>query len=164
LALDHEVGMKPWTGSVLPEWLDYNGHMTEHRYLQVFGEASDQLYEYIGVEFLSTEGGSYFTSESHIRHLAEAKVGMLLTVTTEVLGFDAKRLHILHTLCSPPGATIATGEHLAVHVRNSIASTANSEMLRRISELYSMAENASAPSWTGSVLRKPLVTMRVRET
>ncbi len=29
---------------VRPEWIDYNGHMTESRYLQVFGDAMDALY------------------------------------------------------------------------------------------------------------------------
>ena len=29
--------------TVLPEWADYNGHMTEYRYLQVLGDATDAL-------------------------------------------------------------------------------------------------------------------------
>ncbi len=31
-------------------WVDYNGHMTEHRYLQVFGDTSDGLLRLIGVD------------------------------------------------------------------------------------------------------------------
>ena len=31
------------TARVLPSWIDYNGHMTEFRYLQVMSEASDVL-------------------------------------------------------------------------------------------------------------------------
>jgi len=30
------------TARVLPEWVDYNGHMTEFRYLHVFGDATDE--------------------------------------------------------------------------------------------------------------------------
>src|SRR5262249_41717204 len=29
---------------VRPEWLDFNGHMTDSRYLQVFGDATDALF------------------------------------------------------------------------------------------------------------------------
>ena len=29
---------------VRPEWIDYNGHMTDSRYLQVFGDATDALF------------------------------------------------------------------------------------------------------------------------
>src|SRR5581483_7257383 len=51
-------------------WLDYNGHVTESRYLQLFGQATDALLRYIGVDaaYLGA-GGSYYTVESHISHL-----------------------------------------------------------------------------------------------
>ena len=35
---------------VRPEWIDYNGHMTESRYLQVFSDAMDALYRRVGVD------------------------------------------------------------------------------------------------------------------
>ncbi|MCL4135802.1 UNVERIFIED_CONTAM: hypothetical protein GTU68_015724, partial [Idotea baltica] len=40
---EHDVS-KPLalhSATVLPEWVDYNGHMTEFRYLHVFGDATD---------------------------------------------------------------------------------------------------------------------------
>ena len=40
---DDRSPLATWHGRVLPEWIDYNGHMTEHRYLQCFGEATDAL-------------------------------------------------------------------------------------------------------------------------
>lgn len=55
-----------WRGEVLPKWLDYNGHMTEHRYLQVFGETSDALYRRLGVAFDSAFEGSYFLRSRRI--------------------------------------------------------------------------------------------------
>ena len=38
-------------GMVPPEWLDYNGHMNESRYLQVFGDATDAVLGFIGLNF-----------------------------------------------------------------------------------------------------------------
>src|SRR5579863_4229958 len=35
---------------VRPEWIDYNGHMTDSRYLQVFGDATDALFRWAGVD------------------------------------------------------------------------------------------------------------------
>ena len=38
------------TAQVAPDWVDYNGHAHESRYLQVFGDASDALYDYLGID------------------------------------------------------------------------------------------------------------------
>jgi len=35
---------------VRPDWLDYNGHMTESRYLQVFGDTTDAFLNFIGMD------------------------------------------------------------------------------------------------------------------
>src|SRR5204863_9144146 len=35
---------------VRPEWIDYNGHMTDSRYLTVFGVAFDESFMYMGVD------------------------------------------------------------------------------------------------------------------
>ncbi|KQT46245.1 3-hydroxyacyl-CoA dehydrogenase [Aureimonas sp. Leaf454] len=102
--------------TVPADWADYNGHMTEHRYLQVFGEATDVLLARLGLDAAYLAGGhSFFTVETHIRHLAEGKVGDRLAVTTEILSADDKRLRLFHTMRR--GETVvATGEHMLLHV------------------------------------------------
>ncbi len=35
---------------VVPEWIDYNGHMTEFRYLQVLADATDAVLRHIGID------------------------------------------------------------------------------------------------------------------
>lgn len=105
-------------GTVLPEWLDYNGHMNESRYLQVFGDTTDAVLGFIGLnaDYLAS-GRSIFTVETHIRHLNESKVGTLFHVTTQVLGCDEKRIHLWHELFrSEDNALLATGEHMMLHV------------------------------------------------
>ena len=103
---------------VSPAWVDYNGHMTEHRYLQVFGDTSDALLRLIGVNLDYVERGhSYYTVETHIRHLGEAKLGQVIHSTTQVLGSDKKRLHLFHTLHDTAGGdVIATAEQMLLHV------------------------------------------------
>ncbi|MEX2692792.1 carnitine 3-dehydrogenase [Rhizobium mongolense] len=103
---------------VSPAWVDYNGHMTEHRYLQVFGDTSDALLRLIGVDLAYVEAGqSYYTVETHIRHLAEAKLGQAIHATCQVLSVDEKRLQVFHTIHdTATGEAIATAEHMLLHV------------------------------------------------
>jgi len=107
-----------YTTTVHADWIDYNGHMTEHRYLQAFGEATDALLEDIGMtSSYLTAGHSVYTVETHIRHLAEAKEGELLKISTQILGKDPKRLRILHILSrAATDEVVATAEHMLLHV------------------------------------------------
>jgi carnitine 3-dehydrogenase len=103
---------------VLPEWVDYNGHMTESRYLQVFGDSSDALFRYLGIDAdYHAAGLSYYTVETHIMHLREAVAEEPLRVTTQILGCDDKRLHLFHVLHrSRDEVRLATAEQMLLHV------------------------------------------------
>jgi len=98
-------------------WIDYNGHMTEWAYLKLFGDTTDVLLARIGAghDYVAA-GHSFYTVESHLRHLGQARLGERLRVTTQVLGADAKRLHIWHAMLLDDGTVIATAEHMLVHV------------------------------------------------
>ncbi len=152
--------MKLWRGTVPDEWLDYNGHMTEHRYLQAFGESSDALYEMIGVDPAAAAEGAYFTLETHIRHVAECKAGTPVWTETEILGHDTKRLHLLHRLFDGGGRLLATGEHLAIHVRHGAATEASAAMQTRIADFFALRAADPRPDGVGSVLRQPLAVSR----
>lgn len=100
------------------EWLDYNGHVTEFRYLQILADATDAALRYIGVNgsYLETSG-SYYTVETHICHLGQLFAGEQVSVRTQVLGWDEKRLHLFHTAARQgDDAPVATGEHMLLHV------------------------------------------------
>jgi carnitine 3-dehydrogenase len=101
---------------VLPGWIDYNGHMTESRYLFASSETVDAFLRHIGADIAYVQGGhSYYTAETHIRHLGEAKLGDHLTGTLQVLGHDDKRIHVWVRLVKD-GAEVATVEQLLLHV------------------------------------------------
>jgi carnitine 3-dehydrogenase len=104
--------------TVRPEWVDYNGHMTDSRYLQVFGDATDALWRSVGIdESYRRAGHSFYTVESHVTHQSEAKAMDALYVTIQVLAVDDKRVHLFHHLRrSGDGALVATGEQLYLHV------------------------------------------------
>ena len=98
------------------DWLDYNGHMTESRYLQAFADATDRFMAIIGcdAEYIAT-GGSYFTAETHIRHIDEVHAGAPLQVRTRVLMGEGKKMHLWHEMLSGD-RLLATGEHMLIHV------------------------------------------------
>jgi carnitine 3-dehydrogenase len=100
------------------DWIDYNGHVNDSRYLQAFGEATDALLRGLGVDAAYVEAGaSYYTVETHLSHLGAAFAGDHLTVSTQVVGVDAKRLHLFHVL-ERAGDTnpLATAEQMLLHV------------------------------------------------
>ena len=120
-AVATEMGKKPLRlheGRVDAGWLDYNGHMTESRYLQVFSIASDGLLALIGADMdYVARGHSFYTAETHIMHLDEMHAGSPYYVTTQVLGADTKRLHVWQTIFrAGDDAPVATGEHMYLHV------------------------------------------------
>ncbi|MBI1218938.1 MAG: carnitine 3-dehydrogenase [Rhodobacteraceae bacterium] len=119
---------------VLPGWIDYNGHMTESRYLFAASEASDAFLRLIGADLAYVAGGhSYYTAESHILHLGEGKLGDALTGTVQVLGADEKRLHIFIRILKDD-APVATIEQMLLHVDMAAGKTcpAAPEVLARL--------------------------------
>ena len=138
---------------VSPAWVDYNGHMTEHRYLQVFGDTSDALLRLIGVDVAYVEAGhSYYTVETHIRHLGEAKLGQTIHSTCRVLSVDDKRLHVFHTLHdTATGEAIATAEHMLLHVDSKAgkATPAPAVILDKVKAIAEAQANLAAPEGVG---------------
>jgi carnitine 3-dehydrogenase len=112
------VALPRYDTVVRPEWVDYNGHMSDFIYGHLFGQAMDALYRSVGLdEAYRKKGRMFYTVESQVRHLGEAKVNEPLYVTTQVLALDEKRFHMFHRLYRGRDNTlIATGEQMHLHV------------------------------------------------
>ena len=107
-----------YSREIPPDWIDYNGHVTESRYLELFADATDALLRYVGVDAMYVgSGSSYYTVETHISHLGQLYAGDRVHAVTQVLGWDEKRLHVFHTLVRVgEDEPVAMGEHMLVHV------------------------------------------------
>ena len=119
----HEwVSLRLFEACVRPEWLDYNGHMTESRYLYVFGLACDALFRSVGVdEHYRARARMFFSVETHLTHQAEALVNDAFYVTGQLLSVDDKRLRVFYRLQrGSDGRLLATGEQLYLHVDTAI--------------------------------------------
>ncbi len=131
-----------------PDWIDYNGHMTESRYLEVLADTTDAFLLRIGIDPPYVAGGrSYYTVETHIRHLGEARQGERLRVATQLLGYDEKRLHLFHQVQRPAdGAVVATGEHMLLHVDRAAGRTAPADGAV-LAALAAIAAGQSSLEW-----------------
>src|SRR3546814_5890908 len=85
---------------VLPEWVDYNGHLRDAFYLLIFSYATDALMDHLGMDSQNREasGHSLFTLELHLNYLHEVKLDAQVEVRTQIIGHDAKRLHLYHKI------------------------------------------------------------------
>jgi carnitine 3-dehydrogenase len=110
--------LKLFETRVSPEWIDYNGHMTESRYLQVFADTSDALVGFAGVDqAYHDRGHSFYTVETHIMHLKEVRALEPIHTETQVLSLDEKRLHLFYRMIhTPTGNALATAEQMLLHV------------------------------------------------
>tara|TARA_B100001971_G_scaffold204282_1_gene220273 strand:+ start:110 stop:601 length:492 start_codon:yes stop_codon:yes gene_type:complete len=113
--------LRVWQTVVPPEWIDYNGHLTEGFYGVAFGAASDELLVHLGFgEAYRSQNGTFYCVETHIRFLREIHEGSSISTDTYVLGADEKRLHLHHDLLvdgDPEPA--ATQEAMLLHVSQS---------------------------------------------
>jgi acyl-CoA thioester hydrolase len=105
--------------AVRPDWVDYNGHLSEAFYVLIFGYTTDALLDLIGMDAARREATdrSIYTLEAHINYLAEVAEGVMLVVVTQVLGVDDKRAHVSHRMLrEDDDALVATTELLLCHV------------------------------------------------
>ncbi|WP_424984634.1 carnitine 3-dehydrogenase [Microbulbifer sp. S227A] len=139
------------------DWTDYNGHMNEAKYLEAFAAASDRFMEIIGcdADYIAS-GGSYFTAQTHIRHLAEAHAGARIEIRTQMLVGEGKKLHLFHSMYEGD-RLLATGESFLLHVdlatrRPSAPSSGIEEAMRRIRVAQA---GLPYPEGAGQSIRRP---------
>ena len=144
---------------VQPEWIDYNEHLTEYCYLKLFGDATDVVLGAIGAGAVYVAAGhSWYTVETHIRHLGQARLGDGVEVRTRVLACDGKRLHLFHEMVrGPEAAVIATAEHMLVHVDAAAEKSepAPDTMQRAAHALVEGQAHLPAPEGMGRQIRMP---------
>ncbi|WP_088347728.1 MULTISPECIES: carnitine 3-dehydrogenase [Rhodomicrobium] len=139
--------------TVPPAWIDYNGHMTEHRYLEVFGKTTDALLRLIGADLDYVAGGhSYYTVETHMQHLGQARLGDRLAATCQIIAADEKRIHVFQRIFSGQSEQpIATAEQMLLHVDSKAgrASPAPSSILDRLMPIVEAHADLERPAGLG---------------
>ena len=110
--------LPPFQDTVRSEWIDFNGHMNVAYFVLTFDHAIDQVLEYLGLgeEYVRLENASVFAVDMNISYRRELRDGELFMVTTQLLGYDEKRIHFFQEMFRDGGDLAATNEILVIHV------------------------------------------------
>jgi acyl-CoA thioester hydrolase len=147
-------------GVVLPEWIDANGHMNLAYYVVLFDQATDALYDALGIglAYRSVTGNSTFTAETHTLYEHEVGVGERVLVKPHLLGADAKRLHYFHEMFHAEGGhRVAAQELMALHIDMSVRRVAPfpRDIGGRINAAVSSRAGAPLPEGVGRRIAMP---------
>jgi acyl-CoA thioester hydrolase len=113
------AGIPLYATAVLPEWIDYNGHLRDAYYALIVSLATDALMDRIGLdaEYRGRTHCTLYTVELHIHYLHEVRQSDQLSVLVRIVAADHKRIHaafeILRAGHEPPAAT---AEVMLLHV------------------------------------------------
>ena len=113
------AGVSIASGTVLPEWIDINGHMNVAYYVLAFDHGVDALWDQLGItsEYIENSNCSTFAVECHITYQMELKEDAPFLVTSQILAYDEKRIHQFQRLYHADKHYLAaTAEWLALHV------------------------------------------------
>ncbi|NQV61141.1 MAG: thioesterase family protein [Alphaproteobacteria bacterium] len=105
--------------TVLPEWIDYNGHLNMAYYVLMFDNATDQFFDLIdlGVDYVERCRHSAFVLETHVTYQQEVGLGDHLRFTMQLINADEKRLHYYFEMYhEEQGFRASTSEQIAMHI------------------------------------------------
>jgi len=145
---------------VEPDWIDYNGHMNVAYYVLVFDRATDAFLDYLGLDEALREavGSSTFSVEAHITYQREVVEGDPLRFTTQLLGYDEKRIHYLHQMYhAEAGFLASTIEWMTLHVDLNARKVGPmpAQVQARLAEVMASHAGLPMPAEAGRVIRCP---------
>ncbi len=109
----------PYRAQLLPDWIDFNGHLRDAYYGLVMSYAIDDIMDHLGLDAAYRERTrcTLYTLELHMRYMHEVKGTDDLVVATSILDADRKRIHMgCRFTCGRLNEAVATGEVMLLHV------------------------------------------------
>ena len=154
---DQDVIGSEFTCVVRPEWIDNNRHMNMGYYLVVFDLATDAWMRRIGLDerHRAARAVTTFCLEAHVTYHREVREGDLLRFTTQLLAFDAKRMHYIHAMYHrDSGYLAATNELVSLHVSQATRRGAPMapEILRGLEDVQRAHDRLPRPPQVGRVM------------
>lgn len=107
------------TSTVLPEWIDYNGHMNVAYYVLAFDHATDAFLDYLGLDhgYKAKVNVTTFVADMNVTYIREVVEGDPLRFTTQLLEFDDRKFRYFHSMYhAEEGYLAATNELLSLHI------------------------------------------------
>ena len=141
--------------AVIPEWIDYNGHMNVAYYIKAFEIGIDSYKAVVGLtlDYIERTGQSTVALEAHVTYQQEAHLDERLRIETRILACDGKRVHVYQEIYRD-STLLATQETLAISFDTSARRTCPFEPA--IAANYQRLVEAQAaqprPRWVGRAI------------
>ena len=113
-------GVAIYQTAILPEWIDYNGHLRDAYYVLIVSLACDALMDRLRMDAAYRQRTlcTLYTVEMHIYYLHEVKVTDTAIVAVSIAGADHKRIHAaFEILRAGHTPAAAAAEVMLLHVR-----------------------------------------------
>ena len=143
--------------TVLPDWIDWNGHMNVGFYVVAFDKATDTLANQFGCswDYTREKIGMTFVLEAHVTYDREVKEGDPLRITSQILDHDAKRLHFIHCMYhETEGYLAATNELMLMNIDYATRRSAAwpEWAMERLEKLATVHKKLPAPQQAGRLI------------
>ena len=145
------------TLTILPEWIDENGHMNVAYYVLAFDMGTDSVYEdwLVGHNY-KEQGFSVFTMGMNVDYVSELFAGDTIRMTTQLVDWDYKRIHYFHQMFNEStGMLAATNECLCTNVDFKLRKSAPfpEHVSERLSAVYQQHAQLPIPDTFGRKLQ-----------
>src|SRR5260370_16820900 len=93
--------------------------MMDGYYSVAFADATEAFLDHVGLgpAYREETGSSIYTVESHVCYIRSVRAGARLLYSSQLLGADAKRMHVFHRMTEPEtGAAVAPTDLIFLHV------------------------------------------------
>jgi len=142
---------------VLAEWIDNNNHMNMGYYMVVFDFATDEFMEFMYLDRAHRDQFKIttFSLEGHITYNREIGEGAPLRFTTQLLNFDAKKIHYIHHMYhDTEGYLAATNELMSIHVSQETrrSTPMQPNIMERLAAIKEAHDKLAPNPYTGRVI------------
>jgi acyl-CoA thioester hydrolase len=152
-----EAPLSLYSGTIHPDWIDYNGHMNVAYYVLVFDHGTDALLDYLGMDERYRRGTGFTTYvlETHVTYDRELMQDDPVRVSTQLLDWDSKRLHYFQYMYHDGGDYLAaTTEIMLMHMdsRGPKAVPMPEDVLERVEAVMEAHAGLPRPATAGRVI------------
>ena len=87
-----------YSATVQKEWIDSLGHVNFLEYQRIADLAGEELWVALGGEPASRGSLTVVIVQTHVHYLRELRLGDPVSVETQLIGYDARRIHLYHSV------------------------------------------------------------------
>ena len=154
---DLQTPFDDFRARIVPEWIDFNGHLNAGYYAVIFDEAIMPFLTFLGLtdEHRKRYNVTTFGLEAHITYERELMLDDPIRVTGQLLDHDAKRIHGYQVMYhGETGELAATSEFLSMHIDRLTRRSAPMapELLERVATVASAHAQLERPPQVGRVM------------